>query len=339
MEHASDSAKARRHQPGLVPLETTPSTAPKTAAMGRFGLKSPCVTWRHSGWQRHRTAILAAEARLGFAESRRARFAACGSFAMVFRDQLDPERLRVSASYCRDRFCLPCQLDRAKTLAARIIGRCREAAPETPDPSARSPLLFITLTIKHQDSPLADQIAHLRKSFNELRCWPLWSRRIRGGVTVLEIKRARDDRHWHPHLHIIAEGLYIKKSVLSAEWHRVTGTSYIVDIQRVRSDEDAVRYLTSYLSKPLSYAPTNRPHLLDEALAALRGVHLWWTWGGWKGSISDDNDDDTTWLPVGSLDGILAAARGGDRSARMLLSILEARLPWNPTTHHPARPP
>jgi len=266
----------------------------------------------------------------GFSPARLARFAECGCGAFVEVDRADPNHVRLRGSFCRDRFCLPCQHARALRIASKISAHAHELAAVAKRDDDDVRLRFVTLTVRHAQTPLKAQIAKLFDSFRQLRRLAFWRERVRGGVAVLEVKRSKDNRHWHPHLHVLVASTFIGQSGLAEHWHRCTGTSYIVDVRLVKRPSQVVGYLTSYMSKPMSYAPTNNPDALREALQALRAVHTWFTFGVARG-LKEDTDDVAIvdWQPVASVVQLLRQRRAGDSTADRVLLILEARLPWN----------
>lgn len=304
--------------------------------MGREVYVDAGVRWRHAGWQRHRTAIFHAMQAAGFSPARLTRFAECGCGAFVEQDRANPDHLRVRASYCRDRFCLPCQHARALRVASRMASHAHDLAAVAKRDDDDVRLRFVTLTLRHEQSPLGEQIAKLFESFRKLRRLAFWKDRVRGGVAVLEVKRSKDGKHWHPHLHVLVASTFIGQSGLAEHWHRCTGTSYIVDVRQVKQPSQVVGYLTSYMSKPMSYAPTNNPDALREALVALRSVHTWFTFGVVRGLKEDDDDVPLVdWQPIASVADLLRRRRAGDAAAEHMLSLLEARLPWNQATRDP----
>lgn len=281
------------------------------------------VQFRHSGWTRHRSAIIRAFDRLELSDRRQERFQACGSNAWVLRDINDPSHIRLAASYCRDRFCLPCQQARAQRLLRRM-------KPQL----ANRDLRFITLTLRRSADPLRQQLDHLTASFRRLRQSKLWTRTQTGGIAFTEVKRSRDGRAWHPHLHIIAEGSYVRQQDLAKAWHKASSTSYIVDIRKVRDAAQAAHYVTSYAAKPMSYACTNDAVALDEAIAALHGKRLQFTYGAWETPDLTPDDDTTEWKPVAPLNVLLDRERRGDLAAAEILNALRRR----PCTREPNVP-
>lgn len=300
----------------LFPQQTSPSDEQEQPTF-------PEVTFRHSGWLRHRAAIAAALDQLDVSDNRRFRFRYCGALAWVLRSKDQPDRYKIAASYCRDRFCLPCQHLRAFRLSAVL-------ADQLPDTDLR----FITLTLRHSDRPLAAQLDHLYASFRKLRRAALWRDRIPGGVAVLEVKRSKNRLRWHPHLHLIVSGQWLDKSDLSALWHRATGTSYVTDIRRVSDKAQLRRYLTKYASKPMSYATTNQPGPLAEAILALKDRRLIFCFGEWRRFKLTDDYEPAAWEPVCPLRELIERSANGEPWAGALLNHLRSKLPWDRRDKH-----
>ena len=269
------------------------------------------LSFRHSGWSRHRAAVYRAMIAVRVPEPRLERFAFCGHAAWVYRTTGPNPEYRLKASYCHDRYCLPCQVSRAQQLAASLFAQL---------PAGR--LAFITLTIKHSPLSLAEQLDFLLASFRKLRSSKLWRAASDGGVAFLEVKMSKDRTSWHPHLHIIASASWIPQSDLAAEWHRITKTSYMVDIRPVSDRQKVKRYVTAYASKPMSYAPTNNPAKLQESITALRGRRLCFTFGSWRKFKLIDRPEPEEWIPICSLLQLMARAKAGETFACNVLAKL-----------------
>ena len=291
--------------------------------------KLPCtleLTFRHSHWQRHRQAIYNALRDNYTPAARLERFAFCGSGAWVYRTTGDLPTYRVAGSNCHDRFCLPCQTARAEQLAAVLHSQLPDEA-----------LSFITLTIRRSTRPLHEQLTHLTASFRKLRSSKLWKSAVEGGVAFMEVKVSKDHQSWHPHLHIIAQARYIPQSDLAQNWHRITGDSYIVDIRRIDDHDKVRRYVTKYASKPLSYAPTNDPERLREAIHALRGRRLCFCFGSWRAFKLTRKVEPQEWTPIAPLVNIIKRANQGERFALAILAQLKEKKSCRPTS--PKRSP
>lgn len=154
---------------------------------------------------------------------------------------------------------------------------------------------FLTLTRRHSDRPLSDQLDDLYKCFRRLRQRTLWKERVRGGCAMLELEYNHVSKRWHPHLHVLIEGDYIPQAQLSKTWLDVTGDSHVVDIRKVKNDFGAANYLTKYLTKALPTHILRTVHLLQEAVPALKGRRFLLTFGTWTPAKLTTEPSDDQW--------------------------------------------
>ena len=131
------------------------------------------TTFRHSGWAGPRQQVMAALHAAGSSESQLMRFDACAASARVLRDPAT-DRLRIAAQYCRCRHCRPCQRAKGNMLAANLIKKL--------EGHATYEYRFITLTLKHSNRPLREQIRRLYHSFKILRRRPVWKQSQQEGA-------------------------------------------------------------------------------------------------------------------------------------------------------------
>lgn len=119
----------------------------------------------------------------------------------------------------------------------------------------------IVLTLRNTPD-LADRLDHLIRSFRKLRQRKLWNRTQIGGFYVIEITEGVDG--WHPHLHIVSYGRYIRLSVLSYVWRQITKDSHRIHIGTIHSGADIARYVSKYITKAstLSSQSTNTVNLV-----------------------------------------------------------------------------
>ena len=275
------------------------------------------LTFRHSGWARERAAVLAAFEGAAASDLRVARFENCGSYAWVLRSKEDPTIYRISSSHCHDRFCKPCQRSRANRLAHRLL-----AASPTTD------LRFVTLTLRHSPLPLSLQLQKLVACFRTLRRQHFWAARTTGGAAFIEVKRSKDGKYWHPHLHIIHHGRYLPHRDLSLAWSRLTRGSYIVHINRVRNLDRVAAYVTAYATKPFDSSLTHDHAALVEAIRALHGRRQLITFGTWRTLASADSENPRDgWELVAPLWELLARADHGDPDAIDTLTHLRRSVP------------
>lgn len=267
--------------------------------------------WRHRFWATHRHCMLSAMEACSLPAARIDRFVNCGSGAHVQWSEIE-QRHRVSAHYCHDRFCRPCQGARAKTIRSAIAARAKG-----------KDIRFLTLTLAHSRIPLGLQIDRIYAAFVKLRGLPIWKSGVLGGVVFLELAIGKHDDLWHVHLHCLIEGTYMQNEQLSQAWKAVTGDSYIVDIQRPKSIDGLCRYVTAYVTKGIADAVIEDPEKLQEAMKALKGRRMCGTFGTWRGlDLTASVPEATDWKEVGSLDKVLRSASRGEPWARAILKSL-----------------
>jgi len=300
-------------EPAVHPHESS-VTQPAPASDGDtwFARRDSEVLFRHRGWLPARDRIWDALLAAGVPEARQRRFAYCGAYAWILRDPANPDAFKVSSSYCRDRFCTPCQRARAHQLVDALTS-------QMPTENLR----FVTLTLKHTLLPLGLQLQKLTLSFRKLRGRVLWSSRTKGGVAFIEVKRDETGTYWHPHLHLVIEGSYLYWKDLSNAWKQITKDSYIVDIRTVASHRQLIRYLLKYASKPFASSLSSQPSLLSDTILALAGRRIAFTFGAWRAfKLTDRKRPSVEWTPVAPLWRVLADAANGDQHATSLLASL-----------------
>lgn len=277
--------RPRRQTPATDPIDPTLPLNPILDRSLRPGNRSAGISFRHSTWARDREHVH--DALAGFTSSdvewwrppndpnapdlsnfpspsdRLRRFHECGARSVVLRNVEDPTRYKIACERCHDRFCLPCMQDRARLIVANLRAQL-----------AYEPTRFLTLTLKHTDDPLPDQINHLYTSFTNLRRRQFWQDMVTGGIAFLELKLSKNDLLWHPHLHVLLRGKYVPHKLVSDAWLQITGDSHIVDIRMVRSPDHLYAYLTRYVTKGWDTGIYRTPHALTEAIAALHGRKL-----------------------------------------------------------------
>lgn len=299
----------------LDPQETNPQDLASPLRVLSPAL-APDVDFRHSGWLPTRRRIRAALQRCGIGQDRRDRFEVCGSAAWVLRDPDRPDTYGMAANYCHDRFCQPCATARSHTIATNLRDHLKEQGYR-----------LITLTLKGNHEPLANQLTRLYESFTKLRRRKLWLACIDGGAAFLELTWSAASGTWHPHLHVVAQGGYIPQNLLSDTWKDITGDSYIVDVRYINDVAKAAGYVAKYAAKPHAPSYTHRPDLLDEAIIALGGRRLCLTFGTWRGFKLNTRPDPKNWQPVAPLNELIRSAWQGNAAAQHILARLSRTAP------------
>jgi hypothetical protein len=268
--------------------------------------------FRHSGWRVARRAVFDTIKAVQPTGNRVDAFANCGSAAFVQVNE-DGGELRISANYCHDRLCLKCGQARARIIANATTTHCEGKL-----------VRFATLTLRHSQTPLKDQLDRLRVCFNRLRERQFWREHVTGGIAFVEIKWLPATRMWHPHLHLLVETKWLPQAELSTNWHAVTGDSFIVDVRPIKSAEEATRYVCKYASKPMESSVYKDPAALTELALAVKGSRLYSKFGTWHGvELEPDPAVEQRWISLGRLADLLHDARSGDADAQRLLEAVK----------------
>ena len=296
----------------LDALETSPHSTDQTPACGTMETSlSVDVAFRHSGWMENRHRVQRAMQTLDTPESRRARFDSCGSRAWVLQSIDDPGVFKIACDRCRDRFCVPCARERSRHIASRV-GDFAEGRE----------IRFITLTLRHTERTLRQDVDRLYTAFVKLRRRRLWRKSQKGGIGFLEIKRNDKGDGWHVHLHAIVEGHNIEQKHLSAAWHEVTGDSFITKVQWCHSPKEAAFYAAKYSGKGIHGDCYRDPEVLRASIVAIKGRRLVAKFGTWADLDLKAVTDEGDWRAVDSLRRLVARSRSGDQAASSILQHL-----------------
>lgn len=286
--------------------------------------------FRHHMWSKTRDKIRKHLYANNTSVSAMDRWDNCGAECMVeWSDSLDKYRLK--ASYCHNRHCRPC----AKARAGLIAQNLRDKVGDVTEQPHR--FKFITLTLRHTSAPLKTQIARLYEHFRKLRNSKWWKATQRGGCFMLEAPwlepKQGGPRQWHPHLHIISDGDFLRVDILANEWMKITGGSFKVEIKELKTGRDAVHYVAKYVTKGTNDEIWDSPKAAAEWLEATKGLRTCSTYGEWRGfrlmarHIANEAID---WRPVGLLSSIVRQMAEGSEAACRLYMILEDALQYDP---------
>lgn len=285
--------------------------------------------FRHGGWQRRRQQIYESLRRTLQSKSRVANFAECGATAYVYQAVDDPTVFRLGGSSCRDRFCIPCAIDRSRCLATNVLKTL-----------GKRPARFVTLTLRQNDHHLRDILDKLYDSFRRLRARAFWKQRVKGGCAFVEVLYSADNDAWNVHLHIIVHGRFLDKYKLSREWHQVTGDSFIVKVKLVDDNRSVGRYVVKYVSKPFNDTFMNRTEFLDTVVIVMVGRRLCITFGDWRGIQLTESPNDKEWINLGTFHDVVTRAIDNDREClRAIQTICGDRTHQVMTEVQRARPP
>lgn len=177
-------------------------------------------------------------------------------------------KVRVASNSCRLRWC---------PLCSQALTRYRTHSI-TEWLGDQSTTRFLTLTVKHTDEDLAQQINRIYYYFKQLRKIKYFKQVVTGGIWFFQVKRSRLSGEWHPHLHCLVTGSYIVHPRLSEVWERITGGSTVVDIRTIEDESAIAKYVSRYSSRPAvlnDYGVTDRA----EIFSALHNRRLCGRWG------------------------------------------------------------
>ncbi len=313
----------------LEPQETKSAEHPMALPGEHHRARESSITFRHRMYQWHRTRVVRALERNMAHESRIFAMLGCGTAAWIVQSTAEPERFALRSECCHDRWCPACAKSRAMVMRANL------------DPLLKgNAIRFVTLTLKHDDSPLDIKLDRLYDCFDKLRNTSLWTDAVDGGAAFTEVKHNDDTGRWHPHLHVLCVGRYLPQTLLKAAWLAVTGDSHIVDVRLVKDENKVSQYVTKYLTKPGDNDLYRNDDALCEAIRALKGRRMVTTFGTWRGTPLLKNDTLADWVPVMPWPELLAKCRDGDPIAIDIYRMV-SKYEWvaDETAIDSARPP
>lgn len=309
-----DQASAGEKALQLDPLET-PVTEKSLQALSEQDASSKILPqpFKHSGWRSQRQRIHDVLVAVEASGWRSRRFATCGAQAWVLRHKDQDSLFRIVLTCCHDRFCVPCARARAFNIRQNLA---KHTAGKT--------LRFLTLTLKHTDQPLDQQLDRLYRAFRALRATSLWRERVRGGVAFLEVKLSESDKKWHPHLHCLIDSTFLPKHQISSAWLDATGDSEIIDIRLVRDTAEVDKYITKYVTKPTSPNVLRDAVRLAEVIKALMHRRMFITFGQCRNWKLTEAADPSKWTLLYHEVQLREKANDGDPFAQELLDRIAA---------------
>jgi hypothetical protein len=236
------------------------------------------------------------------AGNRLAAFAACRSSAWFVRHAISG-KIRVASSRCGQRWCPLC-IRTKRFVIQQTVGAWVK--------SIKQPK-FLTLTLKHTNSPLENQIDAIYSAWKELRRRPWFKSRVKGGIWFFQVKKSKTDGLWHPHIHILFEGRFIEHEQIKTIWSQITHGSTVVDIRAVKDPKKAADYVARYAAAPceLSELP------LSDAVACVKALHsrrICGTFGTGRAiKLSAQAPEDAhEWKFIGSFQSVITASFSKD---------------------------
>ena len=172
--------------------------------------------------------------------------------------QLNEKGNITGANFCKNRYCPICQWRKSRRTFATMIQIQQEI-----EKTGKYQYLFLTLTLKNTEN-LENGINHILQSFKRLQDTKQYRRITKGFVRTLEITYNKQEKEWHPHLHIIIavpEDYFINEDLYTdyEEWRSIWKTVAHVDyypqcnIQKIdeKEREKAVAEISKYMIKPI----------------------------------------------------------------------------------------
>ena len=167
----------------------------------------------------------------------------CGNY-LHFREYFTVGKVRLhSATFCKQHLVCPlCAIRRGAKALGAYLSRWQVIQTERPD---LRPYL-LTLTVRNGPD-LAERQAHLshslkrlmhhRRDFNAGTRGAPWTELCRAEGAVYTLELTNKGKGWHPHCHmIILATSQPSQTDLSAEWHKITGDSMVVDCRPILGD-------------------------------------------------------------------------------------------------------
>lgn len=160
---------------------------------------------------------------------------------------------------------------------------------------------LLTLTLKNSDNDISSEVERLYDCFRELRRLKFFRTAITGGIWFFQIKKSKDGKTWHPHIHCVVTGYYLNRKYISKAWLRITGDSHVVDLRMIKDNESSSKHIARYASCPCDLSALE----LDDRVAIFQAMHnrrICGTWGKCRGVTLKPvkPDDADCWKNIGS---------------------------------------
>jgi plasmid rolling circle replication initiator protein Rep len=222
----------------------------------------------------------------------------CGNY-LVFRNYFTVGQIKLSkASFCKKhQLCPLCAIRRgAKQLKAYVD---KTDIVKLQNPTIRASLL--TLTVKngpdleerfmHLQKAVKTLLARRRKSLSKGHRHKTEFTKILGAVGTYEITNKGNG--WHPHTHLIVlHDENIDSAVLTDEWRRITGDSFIIDIRPVHNPNNLASDFVEVFKYSVKFSDLSLADNLY-AFSRLQGKRMIYSFGLlWGVKVPDDLTDD-----------------------------------------------
>lgn len=213
----------------------------------------------------------------------------CRRFAWFIRHK-ETGKVRVASKQCRLRWCFHCSEARQQFITQAVKGWWNEA---------KRPKL-LTLTLKHNDDSLQDQIDFLYKSFAKFRNRKYVKDRTRGGVWFFQVTYNQKDKQWHPHLHVLLDSEFLDHTKIMQLWFKITKTSNVVHIRKVEDLDKTLSHNARYAARPSALLKIPE-ELWPDLFEAFNGRRICGTYGDAREiSLRPSKPEDAgSWLAIG----------------------------------------
>lgn len=217
------------------------------------------------------------------------RLAECRSRAWFIRNS-ETGKVRVAAKQCRLRWCYHCSEARQQFITAAVfpwLDRLWEPK-------------LLTLTMKHRDKPLSEQIDFLYKAFTKLRNRLYIKERCKGGVWFFQVTYNQKTQQWHPHIHALIDSKYLRHDWLTETWYKITKCSQIVHIRAIHNPEKTLSHNARYAARPSALIKIPE-ELWPDMFEAFNGRRICGSWGNAKEiSLRPKKPEDASkWKSIG----------------------------------------
>lgn len=215
------------------------------------------------------------------------------------------------ARTCKHRLCPLCQLRRARRLGAQASAAYAAAGPRLDGVR----MALVTLTQRNvKADQLRDEVGNLLAACSRLRLVRTIRRDVVGSARNVEITYNRQQRTYHPHVHMIiwlrpgADWHLMGAAWWREHWRALMGLDYdpVVDVSPIEDVEGSIAEVSKYCAKTAKLSALPLPELarvvdaLDYALAGRRLIAYSGLWATLRRELAQpdpDAEDDHDELP------------------------------------------
>jgi hypothetical protein len=230
----------------------------------------------------------------------------CANY-LVFHNYYTVDQIRLAkARTCKKHLLCPfC----ARARGAKLLEKTLPKFHEITDASPHLIPAMLTMTVKNGPD-LEERFEHLVSSFRRLQKRRRdWQQKGRGWTEFAKVEGAlfsyeftySEEQGWHPHLHaLVMLNSYIDFEALKAEWHAITGDSFIIELHRLQGEPvDAMQEVFKYAMKFADLPLDKNLH----AFETLRGKRLMGSFGCFHGvkvpeSLTDELLEDLPYIEM-----------------------------------------